>query len=79
MNNKAWNLGRQFSPKLSVDIAQDKERGRWIGSLSIRDFYYETDAYKTKDGALSELLGCVCSIKEQAEECANEIKKKYGN
>lgn len=35
--------------------------------------YYETDPYKDKDGAVSELLGCLKALKENIEEKINEL------
>lgn len=63
-----------FAPGVSYAIGRNEERGRWIASISIDDMYYETDPYKDRDGAVSELYGCLEALKEKVEQAINELK-----
>lgn len=73
MNKKAKTTGRMFSPGVSYEIVRNEEDGEWFASISIGEMYYETDPYKDKDGAVSELLGCLDALKEKTEEKINEL------
>lgn len=76
---KESEIGRQFAPKISYAVAKNIERGMWIGSISIGEEYYETDPYKMKEGALSELLGCISSLGEKCQKIENLINDEiYG-
>lgn len=76
---KESELGRQFAPKISYAVAKNEERGMWIGSILIGEEYYETDPYKTKESALSELLGCISSLCKQCQETEKSINDEiYG-
>lgn len=66
--------GRKFAPNVSYAIARNEERGKWIGSVSIDECYYETEPHKDKDGAVSELLGCLEALKGKIEKVINELK-----
>jgi len=74
MNEKAYKLGIHCSPCVTYAVARNEQSGRWIASISIGEMYYETDPYKDKDGAASELLGCLESLKEKIEQVRNEVK-----
>ena len=74
MNEKAHKLGILFSPGVTYAVARNEHSGRWLASISIGEMYYETDPYKDKDGAVSELLGCLESLKEKIEQVRNEVK-----
>lgn len=74
MNEKAHKLGIHCSPCVTYDVARNEQSGRWIASISIGEMYYETDPYKDKDGAVSELLGCLDALKEIIEKSINELK-----
>lgn len=73
MNEKAHKLGIHCSPCVTNAVARNEQSGRWIASISIGEMYYETDPYKDKDGAVSELLGCLDALKEKIEEKINEL------
>lgn len=73
MNEKAHKLGIHCSPGATYAVARNEHSGRWIASISIGEMYYETDPYKDKDGAVSELLGCLGALKEKTEEIINEL------
>ena len=75
MNEKAHKLGIHFSPCVTYAVARNEQSGRWIASISIGEMYYETDPYKDKDGAVSELLGCLDALKEKIEKAINELKE----
>ena len=74
MNEKAHKLGIHCSPCVTNAVARNEQSGRWIASISIGEMYYETDPYKDKDGAVSELLGCLDALKEKIEKAINELK-----
>lgn len=74
MNEKAYKLGIHCSPGVTYAVARNEQSGRWLASISIGEMYYETDPYKDKDGAVSELLGCLESLKEKIEQVRNEVK-----
>lgn len=73
MNEKAYKLGIHCSPCVTNAVARNEQSDRWIASISIGEMYYETDPYKDKDGAVSELLGCLDALKEKIEEKINEL------
>ena len=74
MNEKAHKLGIHCSPCVTIAVARNERSGRWLGSISIGEMYYETDPYKDKDSAVSEMLGCLDALKEKIEEKINELK-----
>lgn len=74
MNEKAYKLGIHCSPCVTYAVARNEQSGRWLASISIGEMYYETDPYKDKDGAVSELLGCLDALKEKIEKAINELK-----
>jgi len=74
MNEKAHKLGIHCSPCVTYAVARNEQSDRWLSSISIGEMYYETDPYKDKDGAVSELLGCLESLKEKIEQVRNEVK-----
>lgn len=73
MNEKAYKLGIDCSPVATYAVARNEHSGRWLGSISIDEMYYETEPYKDKDSAVSELLGCLDALKEKTEEKINEL------
>lgn len=74
MNKIAKKTGIYCSPCVTIAVAKNEQSGRWLGSISIGEMYYETDPYKDKDSAVSELLGCLDALKENIEEKINELK-----
>lgn len=77
MNEKAHKLGIHCSPCVTYAVARNEQSGRWIASISIGEMYYETNPYKDKDGAVSELLGCLDVLKENTEEKINELNNMF--
>ena len=73
MNEKAYKLGIHCCPDVTYAVTRNDQRGKWIGSISIGEMYYETDTYKDNGGAISELLGCLDALKEKTEEKINEL------
>lgn len=73
MNEKAHKLGIHCSPCVTYAVARNEQSGKWLASISVGEMYYETDPYKDKDGAVSELLGCLDALKEKIEEKINEL------
>jgi len=77
MTEKAKKSGAMFSPHVSVGVGgQD---GKWVGSIDIEDYYYETDPYPTKEGAISELCGCLETLKLKTEQMIDELKQSETN
>lgn len=78
MNEKAYKLGIHCSPCVTYAVARNEHSGRWLASISIGEIYgemyYETEPYKDKDEAVSELLGCLDALKEKIEKAINELK-----
>lgn len=56
MNEKAYNLGRGFASKVGTDFCK-RGFGKWIGYVTIGGGYFESDPYKEKSSAESEILG----------------------
>ena len=74
MNEKSYKLGEHCSPVLTYVVVRNVHSGRWLGSISIGEMYYETVPYQDKDGAVSELLGCLEALKEKTEQVINKLK-----
>lgn len=74
MNEKAYKLGIHSFPGVTYAVARNEHSGRWLASISIGEMYYETDPYKDKDGAVSELLGCLEALKEETEQVINKLR-----
>lgn len=74
MMQKAYKLGIHYSPVVTYAVERNEPSGRWLGSISIGEMYYETNPYKDKDGAVSELLGCLEALKEKIEQVRHEVK-----
>ena len=77
MLEKAKKLGAMFSPHVSCCVGG--RDGKWVGSFDIGDYYYETDPYPEKEGAISELCGCLETLKLKAEQAIDELNGLYGN
>lgn len=76
VDKSAETLGRKFAPQVTFQVVQNEERGRWMASFSMGDLYFETDPYKEKNGALSELLGYIRGLKENYEEEINKLENE---
>lgn len=74
MNKIAKKTGIYCSPCVTIAVARNERSGRWLGAISIGEMYYETDPYKDKDSAVSEMLGCLDALKKNIEEKINELK-----
>ena len=76
MNEKARMTGRMFAPGVTCETGMDEKSGSHLrGSIFIgEDYYYETDAYKDKEGVVSELIGHLEVLKEKIEKAINELK-----
>lgn len=75
MNEKAKKLGVNWSPNVSYAVVKNEKSGRWLGSISIGEMYYETESYKDKDCAVSELLGCLETLKLKTEQVIDELNE----
>ena len=79
IDKKAEKRGRTFAPYITYAVAKNKESGKWLASVCIDECYYETDPYKTKEGALSELLGCINALGGKCQEIEDLINDEiYG-
>lgn len=65
MSEKDYNLGNQFAPVIDTEFLKT-ERG-WVGSVSIGEDYYESDPYKEKACAESEILGYLEGLEAKIE------------
>ncbi len=64
-------IGRDFAPECDFDVYEivgSRGDKHWKATISIEDFYYETDPYTDKQGAIDEQRGCLLAIKEQIEK-----------
>ena len=73
MNKTAKKLGAMFSPNVIFGVG--KRDGKWVGSFDIGDYYYETDPYSKKEGAISELCGCLETLKLKTEQVIDELNE----
>lgn len=71
MNEKAKKLGVMCSPKVIFGVG--KQDGKWVGLFEIGDYYYETDPYSKKESAISELCGCLETLKLNTEHVLDEL------
>ena len=61
-DNTTYKTGIMFAPKVDCEVSTindmvDGRRKWWVGTACIGEEYYETDQYKSKDCAISEMLG----------------------
>jgi hypothetical protein len=77
MNEKAKKLGVMCSPNVIFGVGE--RDGKWVGSFDIGDYYYETDPYLKKEGAISELCGCLETVKLRTEQVIDELNGLYGD
>ena len=68
MKNSKEKIGRDFAPECDFEVYRSDDNRGWIANVSIDGFYYETDPYTDKQGAIDEQRGCLLAIKEQIEE-----------
>lgn len=54
---KSEKTGRQNAPKVSVDLYEIKNSGKYAVSIHIGDLYYETDPYGNSMNAFDEARG----------------------
>ena len=71
MNEKAKKLGVMCSPHVSCCVGG--RDGEWVGSINIGVYYHETDPYPEKECAISELCGCLETLKLKAEQVIDEL------
>lgn len=76
MTNSKEQIGRDFAPECGFDVYEivgssgDKH---WKATISIENFYYETDPYTDKQEAIDEQRGCLLAIKEQIEKYLDSL------
>jgi hypothetical protein len=71
MNEKAKKSGVMFPPHLSCFVGG--RDGKWEGSINIGKYYYETDPYPEKEDVISELCGCLETLKLRTEQMIDEL------
>ena len=69
--NKARKEGRQCAPDVEIETRQDT-LGRWVGSITIGDEYYETDPYTYKADCTEEVEGYTQQV---IKNLINELSK----
>lgn len=62
--DSSYKTGIELAPKVDCEVSmvnddKDKRHKWWVGTICIGDEYYETDQYKSRDYAVSEMLGCL--------------------
>lgn len=75
MRKDAYQTGKDFSSVVELDVYQTKEGHK--ATVSIGEEFYETDPYKSKDLALSEVKGFLEGVQVQIEstiKAINELK-----
>ena len=73
MTNSKEQIGRDFAPECGFEVYQLNNNMGWKATVSIEDFYYETDPYTDKQGAINEQRGCLLAIKEQIEKYLDSL------
>lgn len=72
MTNIKEQIGRDFAPECDFSVYKVGNR-HWTATILIGDFYYETDPYTDKQGAIDEQRGCLLAIKEQIEKYLDSL------
>ena len=73
MNEKSKKLGVMCSPNVIFGVGE--RDGTWVGSFAIGDYCYETDPYPKKECAISELCGCLETLKLKTEQVIDELNE----
>lgn len=76
MINSKEQIGRDFAPECDFSVYKVVGSGgsrHWTATISIEDFYYETDPYTDKQKAIDEQRGCLLAIKEQIEKYLDSL------
>lgn len=73
MNEKAKKIGAMRSPNVIFGVGG--RDGEWVGSFDIGDYYYETNPYPKKEGAISELRGCLETLMLKTEQVIDELNE----
>lgn len=60
--DSSYKTGIELAPNVDCEVSMinDSKDGRhkwWVGTACIGEEYYETDMYKSKEYAVSELIG----------------------
>ena len=76
MNKIAKKTGIYCSPCVTIAVARDEQSGRWLGSISIGEEYYETDPYKDKECAIAELRGWWNGTKIKVEQYLKSVENE---
>ncbi len=78
MNEKAYNLGRGFASNVETEFRKTGW-GRWKGNVGIGGDYFESDAYKEKSSAESEILGYLEGIQALIGKEIEILKNNINN
>lgn len=76
MTNIKEQIGRDFAPECDFSVYEVVGSGgdrHWKATVLIEDFYFETDLYAGKQGAIDEQRGCLLAIKEQIEKYLDSL------
>lgn len=76
MTNIKEQIGRDFAPECDFSVYEVVGSGgdrHWKATVLIEDFYFETDLYTGKQGAIDEQRGCLLAIKEQIEKYLDSL------
>lgn len=81
--DSSYKTGICFTSKVDCEVSavNDEEDGRrkwWVGTVCVGEEYYETDWYKSKDYAVSEMIGYLegleVLIKKEIENLEGMLK-----
>lgn len=64
-----------FPAKIAWGIGQH-ENGKWFGWIDFGEDYYETNPYKERSSAESELLGFFNGVDIKIDEAIKELKQR---
>lgn len=76
INQKSYNLGKEFADTIDVDVYH--VGGRHCVSITWGENYFETDPYKNKEYALSEAKGYLEGMEQRLEAALNDINNRLG-
>lgn len=76
-DNLAYHNGACFSPKVDCELTNIRESKQrlWIGSVCVGEDYFETDQYRSKTYAISEMIGYLEILDKHIKEEVERLRK----
>ena len=78
LDSALYKTGASFSPEVDTEVFKKRE-GRlkyWYGSVCVGEWYYETDLYRSKDYAISEMIGYLEGLEVLIKAEINNLKQE---